>query len=261
MRSKLGESVLAATTEAASSSPGVGERFQDWLTSALSDFGFSVLLIGDKAPDFEADTTHGPLRFHEWIGESWCMLFSHPKNFTPVCTTELGYVARLRPEFERRNCKVIGLSVDPVEDHLAWGQDIADVMGMEPNFPIVGDRDLRVARLYGMLPASDAETSEGRTAQDNVTVRTVHIIDPDKTIRAMLTYPMSSGRNFFEMLRLLDSIQLSSRHPVVTPANWRPGQEVIISPRLTNEQAQAIYPAGWAEAKPCLRFVPQPRDD
>jgi alkyl hydroperoxide reductase subunit AhpC len=261
MRSKLSSSVLETTRQGVAEAAGVGDRFRDWLTTALGDFGFSVLLIGDRAPDFYAETTIGPIHFHEWIDQSWCMLFSHPKCFTPVCTTELGYMARLKPEFDRRNCKVISLSVDGVGDHHAWGKDIADVMGAEPNFPMIGDRDLKVARLYGMLPATDDDDAAGRTAEDNKTVRTVHIINPEKRIAAMLSYPMSSGRNFLELLRLLDSIQLSSRHPVSTPVQWRPGQEVIISSRLTNDEAKAIFPAGWTEAKPYLRFVTEPREE
>jgi alkyl hydroperoxide reductase subunit AhpC len=230
------------------------------LASAVSNFGFSLLLIGDIAPDFEADTTHGRIRFHDWIGDSWCMLFSHPKNFTPVCTTELGYLARLKPEFDRRNCRIIGLSVDPVEDHMEWGRDIADVMGHEPDFPIIGDPHLKIARIFGMLPATGEDAADKRTAANNATVRTVHILAPDKSIKAMLTYPMSSGRNFYEMLRLLDAIQISEPHPIVTPVQWERGQDVMISPKLSNEEAREKFPDGWIEAKPYLRYVPPPAD-
>jgi alkyl hydroperoxide reductase subunit AhpC len=183
------------------------------------------------------------------------MLFSHPKNFTPVCTTELGYLARLKPEFDKRNCRIIGLSVDPVEDHREWGRDIAEVMEHEPDFPIIGDPDLKIARIFGMLPATGERTAYKRTEENNETVRTVHILAPDKSIKAMLTYPMSSGRNFYEMLRLLEAIQISERHPMVTPAQWETGQDVIISPKLSNEDAREKFPDGWIEAKPYLRYV------
>jgi len=260
MRSRLATSVLAHGDgdEEPRNSVATGDHYRDWLMSAVHNFGFTVLLIGDVAPDFEAETTQGRFRFHQWIGDSWCMLFSHPKNFTPVCTTELGYVARLKPEFDKRNCKIIGLSVDPIEDHHVWSDDIADVMGKAPGFPIIGDADLKVARLYGMLAATGEKRAEKRNSSDNSTVRTVHIIGPDKRIKAMLTYPMSSGRNFFEMLRLLDAMQLCVLHDVVTPAQWTPGQDVIIHPRLTNQEAEAKYPQGWREAKPYLRFIPDP---
>lgn len=264
MRSKLGTSVLMperGVEEAPGDNAVVVDRFREWLMEANSEFGFSVLFIGDTVPDFDADTTHGHIRFHQWIGDSWCMFFSHPKSFTPVCTTELGYVTRLKPEFEKRNCKIMGLSVDSIADHLAWGRDIADVMGQAPNFPIIGDPHLKIARLFGMLPARGEMMAEERTAEDNLTVRTVHIIGPDKTIKAMLTYPMSNGRNFHEMLRLLDAIQLTTRHDVVTPAQWEPGQDVMIAPRISNEEAQAKYPQGWTEPKPYVRFVAQPAEE
>lgn len=217
------------------------------------------LQLGDIAPDFEADTTEGRLRFHDWIDDSWAVLFSHPKDFTPVCTTELGEVARLKPEFDKRNTKVIGLSVDKVGDHRGWAQDIKDVSGQDVNFPMIGDYDLRVSKLYNMLPAEETET-EGRTAASNATVRAVYLIGPDKRIKAMLIYPMSSGRNFAEILRLLDSIQLTAKHPVATPVNWNPGDECIIAPSLADEQAKEKFPGGWKTVKPYLRTVPQPQD-
>ncbi|MGF1627051.1 MAG: peroxiredoxin [Alphaproteobacteria bacterium] len=216
------------------------------------------LQINSIAPDFEANTTEGPIRFHEWIGDSWCILFSHPKDFTPVCTTELGYMARLKPEFDKRNCKVIGLSIDPVENHKRWSQDIADVMGAAPNYPMIGDTDLKVAKLYNMLPADTAGTSEGRTPADNATVRSVFVIGPDKQIKLILTYPMSTGRNFDEILRVLDSMQLTARHKVATPVNWQKGEDVIIVPALNDEAAKEKFPGGWKTMKPYLRVVPQP---
>lgn len=217
------------------------------------------LKLGDIAPDFEADTTGGPLNFHEWLGNSWAVLFSHPKDFTPVCTTELGEFARQQPEFDKRNTKLIGLSVDKVGDHHGWSQDIKDVSGHDVNFPMIGDYDLKVSKLYNMLPAEETET-EGRTAATNATVRTVYIIGPDKKIKAMLIYPMSSGRNVAEILRLLDSIQLTAKHPVATPVNWNPGEECIIAPSLADEQAKEKFPGGWKTVKPYLRTVPQPQD-
>jgi thioredoxin-dependent peroxiredoxin len=217
------------------------------------------LRIGDPAPDFEAETTQGRLRFHEWLGDSWALLFSHPKDFTPVCTTELGYVARLEPEFARRNCKLLGLSVDPVSDHERWLQDIEEATGGRVRYPLIGDRELAVAKLYGMLPADAGNSSQGRTAAANQTVRTVYLIGPDKLIKAMLIYPMSSGRNFDEILRLLDACQLTARDKVVTPVNWRQGEDVIIAPSVSDEEARQRYPAGWKTVKSYLRVVPPPR--
>ena len=217
-----------------------------------------ALRISDRAPDFDAETTHGPIRFHEWLGDSWGVLFSHPKDFTPVCTTELGYLAKLAPEFEKRNCKVIGLSVDPIGDHQRWLDDIRDVTGQTVTYPIIGDHDLAVAKLYDMLPADAGTTSDGRTAVNNQTVRTVYLIGPDKLIKAMLVYPMSTGRNFDEVLRLLDSCQLTLEYKVATPVNWRQGEDVIIVPSVPDEQARELFPAGWKTVKPYLRVVPQP---
>src|SRR5512147_1318270 len=218
-----------------------------------------TLRIGETAPDFHAETTHGAIRFHEWLGDSWGVLFSHPKDFTPVCTTELGYMARLKPEFDKRNTKVIGLSVDPVSNHAKWAHDIEETQGKAPNYPMIGDTDLKVAKLYDMLPEGAGSTSEGRTAADNATVRSVFIIGPDKKIKAMLTYPMSSGRNFDEVLRLLESCQLTAKHQVATPVNWKNGEDVIIVPAVSDEQARAKFPNGWKAPKPYLRIVPQPK--
>jgi alkyl hydroperoxide reductase subunit AhpC len=217
------------------------------------------LRINAEAPKFTAQTTQGPIDFHEWIGNGWAILFSHPKDFTPVCTTELGYMARLKPEFDKRNTKVIGLSVDPVDNHSRWTKDIEETQGYAVNYPLIGDPELKVAKLYDMLPAEAGETSEGRTPADNATVRSVFIIGPDKKIKAMLTYPMSSGRNFDEVLRLLDSCQLTAKHQVATPVNWKQGEDVIIVPSVTDEQAKQKYPGGWKAPKPYLRIVPQPR--
>jgi alkyl hydroperoxide reductase subunit AhpC len=219
-----------------------------------------TLSIGSTAPDFTADTTHGPIRFHDWIGDSWAILFSHPKDYTPVCTTELGYMAGLEDEFAKRNTKIIGLSVDPVGAHEGWLQDIKDVSGNEVRYPIIADGDLKVAKLYNMLPAEAGETSEGRTPADNATVRTVFLIGPDKKIRAMLIYPMSTGRNFGEVLRLLDSIQLTEKHGLATPVNWQPGDECIIPPSVSDEVARAKFPGGWKTVKPYLRTLPQPTE-
>ena len=219
-----------------------------------------TLSIGSIAPDFTAETTQGKLNFHDWIGDSYAILFSHPKDFTPVCTTELGEVARLKDDFARRNTKVIGLSVDKIGDHEGWMKDIKDVSGHTVDFPMIGDADLNVSKLYNMLPADAGDTAEGRTAANNATVRTVYIVGPDKKIRAMLLYPMSNGRNFDEILRLLDSIQLSDRYTVATPVNWRPGDDVIIPPSVSNEDAKAKYPGGWETVKPYLRRIPQPQD-
>jgi len=217
------------------------------------------LRIGSKAPDFTADTTQGKISFHEWIGDSWCILFSHPKDFTPVCTTELGYMAGLQPQFDKRNTKVIGLSVDPVEDHKRWASDIKDVTGNMPGYPMIGDSDLAVAKLYDMLPADAGMSSKGRTAVDNLTVRTVYLIGPDKNIKAMLVYPMSTGRNFDEVLRLLDSCQLTAKHKVATPVNWKHGEDVIIVPAVSDDDARQKFPGGWKSPKPYLRIVPQPK--
>src|ERR687892_860804 len=218
-----------------------------------------ALQIGDTAPDFEAQTTEGRIRFHEWIGNSWCVLFSHPKDFTPVCTTELGYMAGLKPEFEKRNCKIIGLSVDPVDDHKRWSKDIEETQGHAVTYPMIGDPELKVAKAYDMLPESAGSTSQGRTPADNATVRSVFVIGPDKRIKAMLTYPMSTGRNFDEVLRLLDSVQLTARHKVATPVNWKQGEDVIIVPAVSNDEAKQKFPQGWKSPKPYLRIVPQPK--
>jgi alkyl hydroperoxide reductase subunit AhpC len=217
------------------------------------------LRINSEAPNFTADTTQGPINFHDFIGNGWAILFSHPKDFTPVCTTELGYMARLKPEFDKRNTKIIGLSVDPVDNHKRWSKDIEETQGHAVNYPMIGDPQLKVAKAYDMLPAEAGETSEGRTAVDNATVRSVFIIGPDKKVKAMLTYPMSSGRNFDEVLRLLDSCQLTAKHTVATPVNWKPGEDVIIPPSVSDEQAKAKYPGGWKAPKPYLRIVKQPR--
>jgi alkyl hydroperoxide reductase subunit AhpC len=218
-----------------------------------------TLRINSEAPNFTAQTTQGPINFHDWIGDSWAILFSHPKDFTPVCTTELGYMAGLKPEFDRRNTKVIGLSIDPVENHGRWAADIAETQGHAVNFPMIGDTDLNVATLYDMLPEGAGTTSEGRTAADNATVRAVFIIGPDKKIKAMLIYPMVVGRNFDEVLRLLDGLQLNAKHTVATPVNWRPGEDVIIPPSVSDEQAAAKYPGGWKTLKPYLRIVAEPK--
>ncbi len=217
------------------------------------------LRIGDQAPDFEANTTKGTINFHDWLGDSWGVLFSHPKDFTPVCTTELGYMARINPEFQKRNVKIIGLSVDPVENHAEWAADIEETQGFMPNYPMIGDTDLKVAKLYGMLPAGAGETSEGRTAVDNQTVRTVFVIGPDKLIKLTLSYPMSTGRNFDEILRVIDSMQLTAKHKVATPVNWTDGEDVIIVPAVSNEEAEKKFPDGWKTLKPYLRVVPQPK--
>ncbi len=216
------------------------------------------LRINSEAPDFTAETTQGAINFHEWIGTGWAILFSHPKNFTPVCTTELGYMAGLQPEFAKRNTKIIGLSVDPVASHGKWAADIAETQGHKVNYPMIGDPELKVAKLYDMLPAEAGETCEGRTAADNATVRTVFVISPDKKIKLMLSYPMTSGRNFDEVLRVLDSIQLTSKHNVATPVNWRPGNDVIIPPSVSDEEAKKKFPNGWKSLKPYLRVVAQP---
>jgi len=217
------------------------------------------LRINDEAPDFVAETTQGTIKFHEWIGNGWAILFSHPKDFTPVCTTELGYMAGLQPEFEKRNCKIIGLSVDPTSSHSKWAVDIEETQGHKVNYPMIGDPELKIAKLYGMLPGEAGETCEGRTAADNATVRTVFVIGPDKKIKLMLSYPMSSGRNFDEVLRVLDSMQLTAKHQVATPVNWKPGDEVIILPSVSDADAKQKYPGGWKSPRPYLRIVPQPK--
>jgi len=217
------------------------------------------LRINDEAPNFTAQTTHGEINLHEWLGDGWGVLFSHPKDFTPVCTTELGYMAGLLPEFTKRNCKVIGLSVDTVDDHNEWAKDIEETQGHAVNYPMIGDGDLAVAKLYNMLPAEETGTSEGRTAMTNATVRSVFIIGPDKKIKLMLTYPMTTGRNFDEILRVIDSMQLTAKHKVATPVNWKEGDDVIIVPSVSNEEAETILPDGWQTVKPYLRTVRQPR--
>jgi thioredoxin-dependent peroxiredoxin len=216
------------------------------------------LRIGDTAPDFEAETTEGRLRFHEWLGGSWGVLFSHPKDFTPVCTTELGYMARLKHDFDRRNTKVIGLSVDPVENHTKWSTDIKETQGHAPNYPMIGDTDLMVSKLYGMLPADLAGTSAGRTAADNMTVRNVFVIGPDKKIKLIIVYPMTTGRNFDEVLRVIDSLQLTATHKVATPVNWKAGDDVIIVGSVSDDEAKKAYPQGWKAPRPYIRIVPQP---
>lgn len=217
------------------------------------------LRINDEAPNFTAETTQGSINFHEWIGNGWAILFSHPKDFTPVCTTELGYMAGLQPEFRNRNCKVIGLSVDPITRHSEWAADIEETQGHKVNYPMIGDPQLKVAKLYGMLPAEAGDTCEGRTAADNATVRTVFIIAPDKKIKLMLAYPMGTGRNFDEILRALDSLQLTSKHKVSTPVNWKPGEDVIIVPAVSDDEANKLYPAGFKKLRPYLRIVAQPK--
>ena len=217
------------------------------------------LRIGDEAPDFTAQTTEGTIKFHEWIGNGWAILFSHPKDFTPVCTTELGYMAGLKPEFDQRNCKIIGLSVDPVSDHEKWAKDIQETQGHAPNYPLIGDSDLNVAKLYDMIHPNASGDAKGRTAQDNATVRSVFVVGPDKKIKLMLTYPMSTGRNFDEVLRVLDSMQLTAKHKVATPVNWKQGQDVIILASVPEEEARQKYPGGWKAPKPYLRIVPQPK--
>jgi alkyl hydroperoxide reductase subunit AhpC len=217
------------------------------------------LRINDEAPNFTAETTQGKINFHEWIGDGWAILFSHPKDFTPVCTTELGYMAGLQPEFTKRNTKIIGLSVDPVTSHGKWSGDIEETQGHKVNYPLIGDPELKVAKLYDMLPADAGTTSEGRTPANNATVRTVFVIGPDKKIKLMLSYPMSTGRNFDEVLRVLDSIQLTAKHPVATPVNWKPGQDVIISTTVSDDDAKKRYPNGWKTLRPYLRIVAQPK--
>ena len=217
------------------------------------------LRINDTTPDFTAETTHGTINFHDWIGDGWAVLFSHPKDFTPVCTTELGTVAKLKPEFEKRNVKVIGLSVDPTDKHEQWARDIEETQGHAPNYPMIGDPDLSISKLYGMLPAATAGTFEGRTPADNQTVRNVFVIGPDKKVKLILVYPMTTGRNFDEILRVIDSLQLTAKHKVATPANWKDGEDVIIGSAVTDDEAKQLFPQGWTTVKPYLRTLPQPR--
>ena len=218
-----------------------------------------TIRLGDTAPDFKAQTTEGPIQFHEWLGSSWGVLFSHPKDFTPVCTTELGYMARLKPEFDKRNTKIIGLSVDPVENHTRWAGDIQETQGFAPNYPMIGDTDLSISKAWGMLPVSTTGSFEGRTAADNQTVRNVFIVGPDKKIKLIIVYPMTTGRNFDEVLRVLDSLQLTATHKVSTPVNWKSGDDVIISGSVSDEDAKKQYPAGWKSPRPYIRIVPQPK--
>ncbi len=218
-----------------------------------------TLAINSTAPDFEADTTEGTMKFHDFVGESWCVLFSHPKDFTPVCTTELGALAKLKPEFDKRNCKIVGLSVDPVSNHAKWAKDIEETQGAAPNYPMIGDSNLEVSKLYGMLPASTTGTFEGRTPADNQTVRNVYVIGPDKKVKLVLAYPMTTGRNFDEVLRVIDSLQLTAKHKVATPVNWKPGEDVIIAGSVSDDDAKKQYPAGWKAPKPYIRIVPQPK--
>ena len=220
--------------------------------------GNPTLQIGSLAPDFEAETTEGTIRFHEWIGDSWALLFSHPKDFTPVCTTELGQVAKMKAEFDKRNTKVIGLSVDTVEDHKKWSKDILETQGIAPNYPMIGDATLAISKLYGMLSGEVEESCAGRTAADNQTVRNVYVIGPDKKIKLMITYPMSTGRNFDEVLRVVDSLQLTAKHKVATPVNWKQGDDVIILPSVSDDDAKQKFPKGWKAPRPYLRIVPQP---
>jgi alkyl hydroperoxide reductase subunit AhpC len=218
-----------------------------------------ALQIGDLAPDFEAETTEGRIRFHEWLGNSWAVLFSHPKDFTPVCTTELGYMAKLKPEFDKRNTKIIGLSVDPVDNHKRWSNDIKETQGHAPNYPMIGDTDLKVSKAWGMLPSSLEGTCDGRTAADNQTARNVFVIGPDKKIKLLIVYPMTTGRNFDEVLRVIDSLQLTAKHKVATPVNWKQGDDVIIAGSVSDEEAKTTYPQGWKAPRPYIRIVPQPR--
>jgi alkyl hydroperoxide reductase subunit AhpC len=217
-----------------------------------------ALKLGDVAPDFEADTTEGHIRFHQWLGDSWGVLVSHPKDFTPVCTTELGYMAKMKPEFDKRNAKIIGISVDPVDSHKRWSNDIKDTQGYAPNYPMIGDPTLAISKLYGMLPAEAGDTCDGRTAADNQTVRNVFLIGPDKKIKLLIVYPMTTGRNFDEILRVLDSLQLTAKYKVATPVNWKQGDNVIIAGSVSDEEAKKTYPQGWESPRPYIRIVPQP---
>ena len=218
-----------------------------------------TLQIGETAPDFQAETTEGPINFHDWVGDSWAVLFSHPRDFTPVCTTELGYLAKIKPEFDRRNVKVLGLSVDPVENHEKWAADIEETQGHAPNYPMIGDADFNVSKLYGMLPADTSGDPTQRTPADNQTVRNVFVVGPDKKIKLLLAYPMTTGRNFDEVLRVIDSLQMTAKHKVATPVNWQQGDDVIIAGSVSNDEAKETYPDGWKEPKPYIRIVPQPR--
>jgi alkyl hydroperoxide reductase subunit AhpC len=231
-------------------------RFIDTVVQEATEM---ALALGDTAPDFEAETTQGKIKFHEWIGDSWAVLFSHPKDFTPICTTELGYMARIKPEFDKRGVKIIGLSVDPVTNHAKWADDIKETQGFAPNYPMIGDTDLKVAKLYGMLPADATGDSSTRTAATNQTVRTVFVIGPDKKIKLHLAYPMTTGRNFDEILRVIDSMQLTAKHKVATPVNWKNGEDVVIASSVTDDEAKKTYPQGWKAPRPYLRIVPQPR--
>jgi alkyl hydroperoxide reductase subunit AhpC len=218
-----------------------------------------ALQIGDTAPDFEADTTEGRIKFHDWLGDSWGVLFSHPKDFTPVCTTELGYMAKIKPEFDKRGVKILGLSVDPVESHSKWARDIEETQGSAVNYPMIGDPDLSISKAWGMLPAAASGDPSKRTAADNMTVRNVFVVGPDKKIKLILVYPMTTGRNFDEVLRVIDSLQLTAKHKVATPVNWKPGDDVIIAGSVSDEDAKKAYPAGWKAPKPYLRLVPNPK--
>jgi thioredoxin-dependent peroxiredoxin len=229
------------------------------MSTATTQTPIGFLRINDIAPNFTAESTEGTIDFHQWIGEGWAVLFSHPKDFTPVCTTELGYLAGLKSEFDKRNTKIIGLSVDPVSDHTKWAADIEETQGHKLNYPLIGDPELKVAKLYGMLPAESGETSQGRTAADNATVRTVFVVGPDKKIKLQLVYPMTTGRNFDEVLRVIDSLQLTAKHKVATPANWKQGDDVIIAGSVSDEDAKKTYPDGWKAPRPWLRIVPQPK--
>ena len=219
-----------------------------------------ALKLGDTAPDFEAETSEGPMRFHDWLGDSWAVLFSHPKDFTPVCTTELGYMAKIKPEFDRRNVKIAGLSVDPVEKHKDWAKDIEDTQGHAPNYPIIADADFNVSKQYGMLPADTEGDAAARTPADNQTVRNVFVVGPDKKVKLILVYPMTTGRNFDEVLRVIDSLQLTAKHKVATPVNWKQGEDVIIAGSVSNDEAKETYPDGWKEPRPYIRIVPQPAE-
>jgi thioredoxin-dependent peroxiredoxin len=218
-----------------------------------------ALQLGETAPDFEAETTQGRIRFHDWLGNSWAVLFSHPKDFTPICTTELGYMAKIKPEFDKRGVKIIGLSVDPVDRHAKWAKDIEETQGFAPNYPMIGDPDLKISKLYGMLPASASGNSDGRTPADNQTVRNVFVIGPDKKIKLILVYPMTTGRNFDEVLRVIDSMQLTAKHRVATPANWKSGDDVIIAGSVSDDEAKKIYPEGWKAPRPYIRIAKQPQ--
>jgi thioredoxin-dependent peroxiredoxin len=230
------------------------------LCGELNEEDEMALQIGDTAPDFEAETTEGRIRFHDWIGDSWAVLFSHPKDFTPVCTTELGYMAEIKPEFDRRNVKVLGLSVDSTDDHTNWSSDIEETQGAAPNYPIIADADFSVSKLYGMLPATTSGDPKSRTPADNQTVRNVFVIGPDKTVKLILVYPMTTGRNFDEVLRVIDSLQLTAKHRVATPVNWKQGDDVIIAGSVSDDEAREIYPEGWKSPKPYIRIVPQPKE-